>query len=53
MGNPICCLKIIGVDFFSPANRQGELWVKLRKFLGKNWGKQNWLFGGMISRIRY
>ena len=26
MGNPNCCLMIIAVAFFSPANRRGELW---------------------------
>ena len=24
--------------------------LKLRKIRGKNWGKQNWLFGGLMSR---
>ena len=27
--------------------------LKLRKNRGKNWGKQNWLFGGLMSRTRY
>ena len=27
--------------------------LKLRKIHGKNWGKQNWFFGGLMSRTRY
>ena len=26
--------------------------LKLRKILGKNWGKQEWLFGGLMSLTR-
>jgi hypothetical protein len=27
--------------------------AKLRKIRGKNWGRQDWLFGGLISQTRY
>ena len=27
--------------------------LKLRKICGKNWEKQNWFYGGLLSRTRY
>ena len=27
--------------------------LKLRKIRGKDWGKLEWLFGGLMSRTRY
>ena len=27
--------------------------MKLRKTRGKTWGKQDWLFDGLMSRTRY
>ena len=42
------------LEFFSDLSVEKELFklVKLRKFRGKNLGKQNWLFGGLMSRTR-
>ena len=36
------------LEFFSVLSVEKEL----RKFRGKNLGKQNWLFGGLMSRTR-
>jgi hypothetical protein len=44
---------LVSVDPMDRSHIQLHQLLKLRKNWGRNWGKQDWWFGGLMSRTRY